>query len=509
MASKVKKLPEKKDGSFKAEMMDRLKTQPFIYIGTFIILVIIIIAFVFVPAIVPSARGGGDLVFGYYNKVPIKYVQNNFFARTYQMLSQNEQLSPDDPDFMQKYTELWRISFEEAAIRIGILDEMKQAGFVVPEDVVDRQMAELPQFQENGRFSSAKYRAMDNNSRLNLWQQVEESIIINTYLSDLGSLKTNSAETAFISSMASPKRSFDIVTFNTSSYPDSDVIAFAQANPNFFRVINLSRITITSSEREARQILDSIKNGTTTFEEAARNNSQDWAAERGGDIGAIMAYELEYDLSDENARESILNLAKGEYSDIFSASWGSVFYRVDEAARPADFEDTAHINKIKTRILTNMRGRVEDWLISEAERFSGDVRELGFDKALAAWEITKQSFGPLPVNYGNSAVFTSVQSSGILELENAGNNLSFWRTAFSTPLNTPSEPLVLENNVVVLYPLEELDAEEEETALIESFFPYWMNRSLETVYRSHFLTSKKMDDRFVETFRKLWGGNQS
>jgi len=507
MASKDKKQHEKKGDSFTSEMMHRFKTQPLLFGGTVVILVIVIVAFVFVPAIVPSAQGGGtELIFGYYNKVPIKYVPNNFFARVQQSLVQNEQLSPDDPDFMNKFTGIWRTAFEEAAIRTGIFDEMKKSGFMVPEDVIDRAMAELPHFQDNGRFSVAKYRAMDKSTLLNLRQQVEESIIIDTYLSDLKSLKVSTLETSFVSAMSTPKRSFDLAVFQISSFSDSDLLPFVETNPNRFQVMSLSRITIASSEREARQILDSIKNGTTTFEEAARNNSQDWAADRGGDIGWVMGFELEFEIIDEKERESVINLAAGGYSDLIKTNEGWVFFRANEAVRQPDLEDLTQMNKIRFYIMNYMRGQVEDLFIAEARQFADYVTEIGFDGAIDRMDLQKQSFGPIPVNYGDASLFATVSHSGVPELENAGSNQFFWRAAFSTPLNTPSNPVVVNDYVMVLYPTEEITVEEEsDMEFFNTYYPYWTSYNADFDYRYYFINNEKFDDRFSETFKKIWG----
>jgi hypothetical protein len=381
---------------------------------------------------------------------------------------------------------------------------MKQAGFTVPADVVDRNMAELPIFQENGRFSSTKFRAMDSSSRMNLWRQLQESITKGTYTEDLAYLKTTSKEASFVSSMASPRRSFDCVIFSTASYPDSEVISFAKANPELFQEMRLSKITINSGERDARQILDSIKSGAVMFEEAARANSQDWAADRGGDMGSLMAFELEYENIDREAREKIVSLSTGELSDIFKNNSGWVFYRVDETAQPADINDITTQGRIRNYFMGYLRGRAEDWLIGEAEKFSAEAREKGFSQAASADGIDSRSFGPIPLNYGNSAIFGSISSSGISELSGAGYNELFWRTAFSTPLNTVSRPLVIDDNVIVLYPTEEVSADESETEIIESYYSYWISGSTENALRSHFLNSEKLDDRFQETFWKIW-----
>ena len=128
MPSREKKLPEKRDDSAKSEIMHRLKTHPFLFIGTVVILVIVIVAFVFVPAIVPNTQRGEELVFGYYNKVPIKYVRDNYFYQVLQYITRNQQPSTDDPNYIFTVRQMWRQAYEEAAIRIGILDEVKQAG---------------------------------------------------------------------------------------------------------------------------------------------------------------------------------------------------------------------------------------------------------------------------------------------------------------------------------------------------------------------------------------------
>jgi hypothetical protein len=507
MASRDKKQADKRDESTKSEILHRLKTHPFLFIGTVLVLIIVIVAFVFVPAMPGAAGRSGDLVFGYYDKVPIKYVQNNYFYQAQQTLYQRQQPSQDDPNFIYTWAQIWRQAFEETVIHMGILDELKQAGYTVPADVVDRNMAELPYFQENGRFSPTKFRAMDSSSRMNLWQQLQESITIGTYTDDLADLKTASKEAAFVSSMASPRRSFDCAIFSIQTYPDSEVLSYAQANPEMFLNMRLSKITVNSSEREARQILDSIKSGAVMFEEAARANSQDWAADRGGDMGALMAFELEYENIDREARGKIIALSTGELSDIIKNNTGWVFYRADEAAQPVDLSELSYQSRVRNYVMGNLRGRAEDWVIAEAEKFSATAREAGFSEAASADGIEIRSFGPIPLNYGNSAIFSSISSAGISELSGAGSNELFWRTAFSTLLNTASRPIVIDDNVIVLYPTEEVSADESEAEMIESYYSYWIRGSTENALRSYFLNNGKLDDRFQETFWKIWSPN--
>ena len=507
MSSKDKNQDEKRENSSKSEILQRLKTNPFLFTGTVLILVIVIIAFVFVPAIVPSAQRGTELIFGYYNKAPIKYVPGNYFHQVQYQLSQQQRLSQDDPNYISRLAQIWAEAFAETAVHLGIMDEMKQAGYTAPESVVDREVAALPIFQENGRFSAAKYRAMDNNSRMNLWRQTQEHITAGMYKSDMEKLRISSKEVPFIVSMNSPRRSFDLAAFSIDTYPDSEINSYAAANQDLFRITRLSRITVNSGEREARQIHDSVKNGVSTFEEMARTNSQDMYADRGGDMGMLMVFELRYEITDEQERNRVISLGRGEMSDIVKVPSGWAFFRAEEASYPADLNDPAQYFKIRNYVMQNERGRTEDWLMAEAEKFIARANETGFDEAIYAGNITRRSFGPIPVNYGNILPFGSLTSADIPELASAGSNQFFWQLAFSTPLKTLSRPLVIGNSVIVLLPLEESGPDENAegyTEMFNSYWSYWVSNIMGSSTRARFLMSDKLDNRFEETFMGLW-----
>ncbi|MDR0316278.1 MAG: SurA N-terminal domain-containing protein [Treponema sp.] len=509
MAIKEKKAQPHED----SEMMRRFKANPGVFIGTVIVLVLVVVSFVLVPAIVPQSGRGGmvDLTFGSYDKVPISYVPGNHFAQYYGRVAsslQNSQNSMDPNNSQYINYQIWRTAFEAAAVHIAILQEMKKAGYAVSAKTVDREVAMLPQFQENGRFSAALYQRYDDNERLNLWRQMQDDLVERQFLFDNASLLTSGAEADFIGKMASPQRSFNMVSFQVDKYPDSEYIAYAQRNPSMFRAVHLSRITVSSGEREARQILDSIIDGTTTFEDAARAYSQDMYADRGGDMGIKLVNELFQELFGVPEREKLFVLARGEYSEIINSGQSWMFFRAERDAENADFSDEATMEKVRAYVRNFERGRMEDWTIAQAEAFSALVTEYGFDDALYRQGIGKQSFGPVPINYGDVDLFTPLSSASISELYGSSSNENFWKIAFSTPLNSPSEPLVQGGNVLVLFPTEEINAEEESIESIASYFSsysFWGRYITESIH-SYFMNSDKMEDKFMETYFRYFMG---
>ena len=512
MPSKEKKQPAIKEESTLDNFKHRLKTQPGVFIGTLIILVIIVIAFVFVPVIAPVGPIGDDMVLGYYNRVPITNIPGNYFNTVIRSLQQQfQQPPPGDPFFMFWAHEIWRMAFDETVIHLGILDEMNRAGFRVPEDIVDREVARLPMFQVNGRFSPSLYRSLDNITRMTIWRETHEDIVKRRFAADIAGLRTSSNEGRFIASMASPRRTFDMAVFPLASFPASEAVAFVEANPTPFKTVHLSRISFFAlTDRDARQVFELVRDGITTFEDAARNHSHDEFADRGGDMGRRMAHELRAEIGDERTWESIINLPRGQMSELVRTPHGWAFFRAEEAAQPPNLDDIVQQEFFRSHIMQNYRGIAEDWLLAEAERFSQRAGEISFDTAVSESYITRHSFGPVTLNFGDSMLFDTLASAAVPELTNASHNQFFWRLAFTTPLNTISRPLVIRDNVIVLKPLEEITSDEDELQSIERMFGFWMDpnridESTEAALRSYFLNNRRLDDRFNDVFWRLWG----
>jgi hypothetical protein len=524
--AKEKKTTEK----HQSELLHRFKANPGLVIGTFVVLVIVIIAFVAVPAITPGGRGGNvDLTFGYYDKTPITYVPGNFFYEYQKMLERYRQNSMGENSAYMNF-QTWREAYEATVVHTAMLKEMKRAGYIAPEKTVDRNVAKLPQFQDNGRFSLALYRQIDDNERLSVWRQVQDDTAKEHFRSDITGLLKPSAESQFIAQMAATERSFDMAVFPVNAYPETEYQAYLSDHPELFRSVHLSIISIDTNEKEARKILNSVKNGETTFEEAARSYSKDNYAKNGGDMGIMMAHELDIDIPDESAREKVIALGRNEFSDVIKSVsrisdgkeltlWS--FFRVEEPIQPADASDQVVMEKVRSYVRNREGGRMEDWAIAQADNFIALANKIGFEAALSPVvllkedgaeetrsmeKIEKRSFGPIPLNYGNVDIFTTIEQS-VTELSRASSDENFWKIAFSTPVQTPSRPVVQGSNVLVLFPTEETNAEESAIeSIVNVYNSYWLTYASEHALQQHFLNSPKMEDKFYDIYRRYFIG---
>jgi hypothetical protein len=500
--AKASKPPLREEDSAKSELIQRFKANPAIFIGTVAILIIVIIAFVFVPAIGPTARGPADLTFGYYDKAPITYRPGNYFARMRDYYSEMMRGNYNQEDSYFANYQIWSSSYNAAVVRTAILQEMKQAGYEPPKELVDREVAQQ---------YLALYRRETESGKTALWRSMKEEISAEKYQRDQFELLRPTGEEGFVVSMAAPQRRFEGAAFSLLDYPETEVTAFAAANAALFRSIHLSRITISAGEREARQILGTVTDGTSSFEDAARNQSQDTYADRGGDMGIQMAYELATLVRDEGEREKILALKKGELSGLVNEGEDWMFFRAEEDPLPADTGDSSQLEKIRSYILLFERGRMDDYFIRRAEEFRakaalGGIE--GFSGAVEEAGLMKFSLGPLALNYGNQEFFPRlVNVEGFTEaaLSSFAVTESFWSGAFSTPLGTISEPLVLGDQVLLLLPLEELEPEESALETLKNTFEWRVQQATGDI-NSFFLQSPKLQDQFWETYSRYFIG---
>jgi hypothetical protein len=503
MAAKEKKPVVQNETSGWQEFVRRFKAHPALYTGSILITLFTVIAFVLVPAIAPKANSlaeGGRLSFGSYDGIPIEFIPGNYFAQQRDYYSEQIRSSGQDQNNQYVAFQVWRAAFESTVVQTAALQEMKKAGYTTPQGLVDKRMATLPVFQENGKFSAARYKAMSEADRMNLRHDLEAQIALERYMEDELNLRISTQEKDFIKSMASPERSFEMVVFPLSSYPDSEVSAFIASNPNLFKQVHLSKITISSSEGDAKKVYDSVKNGSVSFEDAAKTHSKDEYADKGGDMGLKYAFELSTEITDAASRDKILNLAKGSLSDIVKNTSGWAFYRAEEDPRNAGTPDTTLLAKARSYMVSFEKGKIEDYLIARANEFAEKARTMSFTNAASALSLAKKSFGPISLNYGDVEIFKGLNTQNIQELAGASTNETFWKVAFSTPLQTPSKPIVVGDNIIVLNPVSEVKAEDSTTSIIDYYYNYVASQYSERTLRNYFLTSKKLKDQFFDTF---------
>ncbi|MDR3325583.1 MAG: peptidyl-prolyl cis-trans isomerase [Spirochaetaceae bacterium] len=517
-----------------AELARRFKQQPLVFTGTVLVLALVIVAFVLLPMDAApwgsGALSGDALTFGSYDGVPIELTPDSYFIKVRQNYID---FYANSYGWRGESAEMpaTRQAFQSAAIRTAIFEAAKAARYSPPKALVDKAVAALPKYQEGGVFSVLRYRQESAARHAETIRDVREDMIIRRYQSDaegafagagagdagegdagvfVPAIKASSREKDFIAAMARRERSFSLVSFPYADYPDAELVAYTEKNPDAFKNTELSQITITSGESEAASVLASIKSGATSFEDAAKAYSKDSFASGGGDGGQRMAYQFDSLIPSADDRSAVINLPAGELSGVVKTSAGWAIFRAESAARAPDMADAGVLSSIRSHLVESERAVIEDWLIARAGAFAADAEALGLAAASRKHDVTPLDFGPVPINYGDNSLFGTLSNQNVAnaELRAAARSENFWRTAFSLSEGTASAPFVIDaslNSVVVLFLREEAAddgaaADKARAAYVDDFIP----KDVQGNFSIAVLKSPKFKDYFTARYAALF-----
>ncbi len=493
--------PSQKKPSQENPKHHRSTAKTLTYIGTVVLLVIVVVAFVGTPA-VGGLAGGNRISFGSYAGRDIDYQPGNYLARQYQGLAQ--QVQQQDQQINDSLVrQIWRAAFDQTVLHEAFMVQADKAGVAVSSQAVDRAIAQWPEFLVDGRFSAQEYNAMSSQARLALRNYLRESLVDQRVRDDLFErIDPTEAETQFFVDMAGPERRFNFVQFGSASFPDSEVTDYGEANANRFRRINLSVISVQTSQSDAERIREQAVSRQTSFEDLARNQSTDSFADDGGDMGWVYLHELEPDFEDTSVIEEIFALEEGEISRVFETTFGWAIYRVDEAPIEPDFTDASVITAVRDYMTSFERGLIEDYLESQADEFVAQARADGFAAASAGINQSPATTDYFPVNYGNTRYFGEVNASSNAALSAAAFREDFFEELFALSEDEVSDPMVVRDYVFVFQLADERPPEESTIDALDSGTPRIIRRFAQEQIQDVLVDDELLVDDFDATYNR-------
>ncbi|TXT42020.1 MAG: PpiC-type peptidyl-prolyl cis-trans isomerase [Spirochaetes bacterium] len=494
--------------------------NPFIYGGTVVILVITVIAFVFIPSM-----GGGFISptapsFGSWDGKSITYGADSYFAsQVAQINDYLRQQGLSEQNFQLYAYQVWNMAFQSTAIRMAIIDTVEDSGFKVTEKGLDEAMVNNESFFVDGSFSLEKYNSTPLSTRLSLRKTARDDLFVRRYYEDLFTIAPSTAEVGFVAAMAKPKRTIVYAAIPMADFPKDQVKAWAQNNADLFRSLGISRVTVTSSEDDAKKILQQVKENKLSFEDAAKSHSQDAYADKGGDAGTVFYYSFAQDFSDPTGAEKVANLPKGELSEVYKLGEGAwAFFKINAPLSSADLDKGSTLDEAMAYIQEREKGSLESWAIAKANEIISSSDPEAFKRNAAKAGYAIKNAGPFIINLGNPSFYAYNQQMSLLqlpyptgsqELLAAESNEAFMTELFSLEKGKVSKPLVVDDAVVVFSIADDTPASDEDTSFVKFGYPYFHQESVDSQTRDTFLKSKKFKDEFSATFFKIFQAPQA
>lgn len=496
----------------KKKRSSRSPRNTLLYIGSVIILILVVVTFVGVPAAGSFTQTSGSIVFGRYNGEEIAYRPGTFFARQYQAIAQTLRDSDDDLDLELQLRIAWRQAFNRTVLRTAILQQADRSDMRVTEARVDELIAQDPRFSQNGRFDAAAYRNMGNQEQFALRSFHRDTEKFDRFVEDIlsGSVVAD-GESRFVADMSGPERSFDIVRFPFDGFPEDQVRAYAGDNPALFTELNLSVITLGTRD-EADNIRSQARDETSPFGELARTYSRDLYADQSGDIGSIWGHELQQELINPEDLMRIVALDAGTISEPVETTSGWSFYRIEEPPRPFADDDAA-LAEVRDYMRMFEQGRIQDFVRDQATAFAESFRATDRSQvelaALAAEQGRQVRETPyFPINYGNVQLFTQLNMPDIPELRDAAQRQDFFISAFSLEDGEISDPIVLRQSAVVLRLRDERQVDPEDSAFIVEFYESILGQFQSDEIQATYLIEDRLEDNFLAAFNRYVLGNR-
>ena len=470
------------------------------------ILVVIVVTFIGAP-VVSKVSEQGSVSFGSYDGIPIDFIQGNVFSQQVERLNRfYEQFNQGSNNVEFQRQLVWRQAFEQTALQVGLKREAERAGIVVTDDQVKKALVNYPAYQKDGHFDASLYAQTSKADQFKYSQETKTSLLVQTYADDhtQGAL-VSSATKQFIADLAYPQRKFSFVTFTDSDYPQALVAEYAAKNKGLFRTIDLSRITVATSEADAQKVRDEAVKGDKSFSDLAKTYSKDSLAESAGALNVRRYYELKSEITKNDDLDKVFALPKGGISPLIAGDKTWVIYKVNAPAADADLSSADTLAVVRAYIGRNDRGLLEDNLEVQAKAFAASAKT---DLAGAAKKLGKNVnvSGWISLNFGNHDLFPSLTAaSKDPTFQGLASNEEFFKKAFTVPLGQISDPILASPAVLVV----KVDAVKVVAAADDKLVTAAAVDSNLTTERSKeleqaILTSPRFKDQFQPEFNRLF-----
>lgn len=460
-----------------------------------IVLILISVTFI-LPTTVFSTGNSRSIDFGSYNgeKISLQLAYDNYFYNQLYSLSQTYGMT------QQNMMQLYAQAFYQTVFNTALTQLADQAKITVSDRMLSNGIVNSGLYRdEDGNFDMEAYRAASTVDKDALKNQLRGMIPAQVVYQDMTSVKTSNAENSFVSALNDNARAFQYITVDYNAYPDEDAVAFANANQAPFMTKDLSVITV-ATEEEANNILASIQNGETTFEDAATGLSTDSYASGNGSMGSVLYNDLETMLSNSEDAATVFSVTAGEMSAPVAGYTGWMIFRADSDAVLSDLTDPEVLSDVKRYISLNDSETMNSYLETKAaevyEAAKADFDAAATDNALTVTDVNASSYNPASSSFINGLMGND--ANGLL-YSTAAADTAFQKEIYSVDYNTVLGPKQIGDSYIIVRPVEGT-ANANWISYINMMYAASGTTLAGQDLQSSLLSSDGFEDNFINTF---------
>lgn len=489
----------------------------FYSIGTIIIL--LMAAFIFV--LVPAFSGGSDNSlpdYGKYDGKPIRYVEGTEFHT--QAMQQVQQMEYNGYDLSGPYANFYyQMAFSQAFRTVvgtqAFIDFTESTGWIPSQKATNRMLKNFFT-DEFGEYSQALYINTSDDQKNKVINSIKRELNATRCYEDLFGgdairgnklfgLKTSKNEIEFLRKMGTDLHSFDMVSFEMSQFPDSEIASFGEQNPSLFVKYNLSVITCADESR-AKEAFKRISGNEITFTDAVTSYSdKTYGDKETGKISASYKFQLDNAFTNSEDLDTVISLAEGSTSNVIKTASGYSIFHIDAAPVQPDFANEDCLKNTYSYLTTRNKGYIEDYFTRIAKDFATSASKDGFTTACTAANVTSVAVPAMALNFNNTTMVGKVSTGADNKIQQALTNENFLKTAFSLKKDGISEPIVLsDSNVVIVLRCTDITQGGTSAEEAPQLFATEINSADQGAVNTAVQTSPKIQDNskaFMKAFR--------
>ena len=500
-------------------------------IGSIIILVFSVIAFVFIPAAGGQAGSAANAMIGKWKNQRLDYTADGLFLREYRQLHRSAEMQGflrSDNKIQQEFMErqIMRTAFNVSMVQLAAQHEALNAGFHLPNKNINKALMAF-YTDSSGAYSEKMYTQTSEQQRLAYRREVIDYLTAQRYIEDnfgtydnMFGLKTSSAETAFVQKMAEKERSFNYVVFEESQFPAEKIRSYGEEHADLFAEHSFLMLTFASQE-DADKTAQALQKDEIKFEDAVVTNSTKLGTDSSGKLLSPYRTTVNRTFPESKDLDTVLKLGVDEVSPVVKTASGYAIVKCTAPVKAADFTLSETQDRVFSYMKSNERGIIEDYLEEKAKTFAAAAKaggSGGFAHEAELNDLVVQVSNPMVLNYGNADILPQISAQSDSFFSAGMRNETFFKTAFSLKPEEISAPVLLGSNVLVLQLNEEKDASEEAKNKIATsyrqFASIWYYEYPlamlayqqlswgQQTFINFVLQSKNLTDNFNEVFNK-------
>ncbi len=455
--------------------------------------VLVLLSLVMILPTTCLADTSSNLVsFGTYNGKKIELTNNSFLYFQYvQLYNYYAQYYGESTAQSYDYY-LWNSAFQQAVLNEAFQEMAEKAGFKATKE----QIADA--IVDSGYYSSEEvYNSATDTQKEQITAWMTEYVPYQEVYSTINSAPVSTAESAFISTLNSEKRSVEYIVVDSTVYPDEDAVAYAKEREDLFKVISFTRATY-ATEEEATAAMTAYASGEKTLDEMVAESTDSYK-DNGGKVESYYRYQMDSDLSsyDTTKAEELYTASEKTMIGPVQTADGYTVFVIDSASQDPDYTNEEVIAAVKSYIAANDSDVIKAYLDTVIDGIYSEA-QADFDKAAENHGLTVSTLSDVALNTGKSDFIYSFNydSTGYLSAQ-ADADSSWAEKVFTADYNTVLEPFYSNSAYVIARPVESTGASTASymTSYFTSYYSYYLPTYTTSDYASElFLTEKAVND---------------